>query len=107
MISALVTTPPWSVTICVKFSVSLDTSSSAVGSTMKTTSYCLFVSKSNLPLHCRLPISNFRFFNWQLAIGNRQLIKFAHCFQSAVPDDRSYRVRALVQYFCYHCSLTF
>src|SRR6185369_6398710 len=68
--------------ICEKLSVSFGTSSSAVGSTMKTTSYCLFVSKSNLQSKVPLTISS---------------IKFAHRFQSAVPDDRSYRSRALVQ----------
>src|SRR5215203_6453912 len=66
--------------ICEKLSVSFGTSSSAVGSTMKTTSYCLFVSKIKPPV--------------------RSLsIKFTHRFQSAVPDDRSYRVCALRYHF--------
>src|ERR1051325_6008538 len=68
---------------------------------MNTTSYCLFVSKSNLQFS--LPIANFRcqlvLINRQLAIKNRQSVKFAHRFQSAVPDDRSYRVGALFQNF--------
>src|ERR1051325_8946012 len=68
---------------------------------MNTTSYCLFVSKSNLQFS--LPIANFRcqlvLINRQLAIKNRQSVKFAHRFQSAVPDDRSYRRGALFQDF--------
>src|ERR1700730_8992878 len=49
MLSVLVIVPPWSVTICFRLSVRrVTSSSSAVGSTMNTTSYCLCVSKINL-----------------------------------------------------------
>src|SRR6266576_2911151 len=49
MLSVLVIVPPWSVTICFRLSVKrVTSSSSAVGSTMNTTSYCLCVSKINL-----------------------------------------------------------
>src|SRR6185295_1859695 len=68
-----------------KLSVSFGTSSSAVGSTMKTTSYCLFVSNSNL----------------------HPSIKLAHRFQSAIPDNRSYRVCAQGDRLLDDRSLTF
>src|ERR1041384_3409446 len=72
--------------ICEKLSVSFGTSSSAVGSTMKTTSYCLFVSNSNLQ--------------------GRLSIKFTHRFQSAVSDDCSYRFCAQLDRLLDHRSLT-
>src|ERR1043165_9636116 len=66
--------------ICAKLSLSLGTSSSAVGSTMKTTSYCLLLLLNFTP----------------------PSVELLHCFQRAVPDNHSQCVCTILKSFFHY-----